>query len=80
MNIDQLTEFFKWMTIINISLLLLSTLLVYLLRNFMYRIHSQIFNLSPEQIAIVAYSYLGMFKILVIVFNITPYVALLLAS
>lgn len=76
MSLDQVTEFFKWMTIINIFFLLISTLLVYLLKNFMYKIHGQLFDLTPKQVAVVVYSYLGIFKIFVIIFNLVPYIAL----
>lgn len=80
MNIDQLTDFFKWMTIINISILLISTLLVYLLKDFIYKFHGKIFNLTAEQLSVVIYGYLGVFKLLVIVFNLVPYLTLLLIS
>ena len=33
---------------------------------------------SHESVAVVAYGYLGMYKVLVLVFNIVPFVSLLL--
>ena len=78
MNLDQLTELFKWMLIINVGLLILTTISVILLRNFMIRLHTSLFGISKEQFAFAVYGYLGMYKIIVIVFNIVPYIALLL--
>lgn len=78
MSLDQLTELFKWMLLINIGLLVFSTISVLVLKNFMIRLHTSLFGISKEQFALAVYAYLGMFKIIVIVFNIVPYIALLL--
>ncbi len=78
MNLDQLTEFFKWMTIINVGLLILSSLLDMVLKNVMGKIHGKLFGIKENEVAIVAYGYLGMYRVLVLVFNIVPYISLLL--
>ncbi len=80
MNIDQLAEFFKWMTIINIGLFFISTLAVFVLKSVMLKLHSKLFGLTDSQISLAVYSYLGGFKLLLIFFNIVPYCALLLIS
>ena len=78
MNLDQLTEFFKWMTIINIVLLVLSSVITMILKNVMCKMHGKLFGIKEESVALVAYGYLGMYKVLVLVFNIVPYISLLL--
>jgi len=78
MNLDQLTEFFKWMAIINIGLLLLSSVLVMMLKNVMGKIHGKLFSIKEEDVALMAYGYLGVFKVLIIVFILVPYISLLL--
>ena len=78
MNLDQLTELFKWMSIINICILTLSTVLIILLKNIMYKMHGKLFGIEKENLALVSYQYLGMYKIIILVFNITPYISLLL--
>ncbi|MGK0297404.1 MAG: hypothetical protein ACI9XC_001007 [Gammaproteobacteria bacterium] len=78
MNVDQLTELFKWMAIINIGLLLLSTVLIMLLKNYICKIHAKLFGIDEDKIPIVVYGYLGIYKIMIIVLNIVPYIALLL--
>ena len=76
MTLEQLSEFFKWMTIINVAILVLSSVLVMILKNAMCRMHGKMFGIKEEAVAIIAYSYLGMCKIVVIVFSIVPYVSL----
>ncbi len=76
MNVDQLTEFFKWMTLINIGLLIFSSVIIMALKKVVYRMHGQMFSLAEDKIALVVYWYLGMFKVLIIVFCIVPYLAL----
>ncbi len=78
MTIEQITDLFQWMTIISVGLLVLSSVLAMALKGLMLRTHSRLFGISEDQVAIVSYCYLGAFKVLVIVFNIVPYVSLLL--
>jgi len=78
MNIEQLTEFFKWMSIINVGIFVLSSILIMLLKGIMCIMHGKLFGIKEDKVAIVSYGYLGIYKVLVIVFNIVPYVSLLL--
>ena len=80
MNLDQLTAFFKWMTMINIGLLLLSSVLMVILKNVVCKMHGQLFGIREESVALVAYGYLGLYRVLVLVFNIVPFVSLLLVK
>ena len=76
MTLDHLTELFKWMTIINVGLLVLSVALLVILKDVMKNMHSKMFDIKEEQIPVIAYCYLGMYKLLIIVFNLVPYIAL----
>ncbi len=78
MTLDQLTELFKWMTIINFGLFILSSLLIMVLRKIFCKIHSKLFGIDEDKVSIILYGYLGVYKIAVIVFNIVPYVSLLM--
>ena len=80
MNIEQLTEFLKWMSIINIGLLLFSTFAVLTMKSLMVKMHSKLFGVTETQISQVVYAYLGIFKVLIIVFNIVPYIALMIIN
>jgi len=78
MNLDQLTELFKWMTIINISLLVVSSVLVIMLKKVVAKYHGKLFGIKEENFNLMAYGYLGMFKVLIIGFILVPYISLLL--
>ncbi|MCT2532050.1 hypothetical protein N2488_02520 [SAR92 clade bacterium H231] len=75
-SIEQLTAFLGWCTLINIGLLLFSTLILALVKDFAINMHSKIFDLDPETLPAMYFDYLGRLKLLVIVFNLVPYLAL----
>lgn len=77
MTLDQLTEFFKWMTIINIGIFILSAVLTIALKKVVCRIHGNLFGIKEEKISIISYEYLGTYRVLILVFNIVPYISLM---
>jgi hypothetical protein len=80
MDIGTLTAFFMWCTIINGAMLVLSAVMIMLAQDFVYSVHSKWFNIPRETFNVVLYSFLGFFKIIFIVFNVVPYVALLIVG
>jgi len=76
MDIQILTKFFMWCSIINGALLILSALLLTFMQDFIYSLHSKWFHIPRETFSVIIYSFLGGYKILFIVFNLVPYVAL----
>ena len=78
MTLDQLTELFKWMTIINIGLFIISTLLIMFLKKTVCKIHGKLFGIDEGKVPIVLYGYLGAYRIFIIVFNVVPYLSLLI--
>jgi len=78
MDIQTLTTFFMWCTILNYALLSLSSLFCLCASDWVYRIHSKWFSISREVFNVAIYSFLGLYKILVFVFNLIPYIALLI--
>lgn len=80
MDIQTLTSFFMWCTIINGGLLLFSTLVMIIMPNFVYKVQSLWFPIPRQTFDVVIYSFLGLFKVLFIVFNIAPYAALLIIA
>jgi len=79
-TLDQLTCLFMWMTIINVAALTLSFFLIMPLKKVMCRVHAKLFGIPEQSVATAAYAYMGIYKILVIVFNIVPYIALEIVS
>ena len=76
MSIEMLTEFFMWCTILNMGLLVLSFLILAFAGDFVYRIHSKWFPMPRETFNVVLYSFIGIYKIIVFVFNIVPWAVL----
>ncbi len=80
MDIQTLTAFFMWCTIINGGLLLLWTAMLMSAPGLVYRIQNRFFPLPRETFDVVIYAFLGLFKIFWLVFNAVPYVALLIVA
>jgi hypothetical protein len=78
MDIETLTAFFMWCTVIDGAMLVLSTTIYILAPDFVYRMQSMWFPIPRETFNMVFYAFLGLFKIFFIVFNVVPYVALLI--
>ena len=80
MSIETIREFFMWCTILNVALLLLSSLICVCARDWAYQIHSKLFSISKETFNVAIYSFIALYKMLVIVFNLIPYIALLIVG
>ena len=80
MDIQRLTTFFKWCTIMNGALLVIWTTMCILAQDLVYRTQSKWFPIHRETFNVVMYSFLGLFKIVFLVFNVTPYLALLIVG
>lgn len=80
MNLDQLTELFKWMTLINIGLFVFSAVLSMALKKIVSKMHGKLFGIEENKVSVVVYGYFGIYKIAIIIFNIVPYISLLLIN
>jgi hypothetical protein len=69
-----------WCTILNVALLLLSSLMCICAGDWAYRIHSKMFSIPREAFNVVIYSFIALYKLLVIVFILIPYIALLIVG
>ena len=76
MTIDTLTTFLGWCSIINIGLLLISTIMMIVVRDFAIKLHSNLFGVNPEELPLIYLQYLGNYKVAIIILNIVPYIAL----
>lgn len=80
MDIHTLISFFMWCTIINFGVLLFLALVYMLMPNLAYRLQSRWIPISKETFDIVFYSFIGFFKAIVLVFNLVPWLALLIIA
>jgi len=79
-GINTLRAFFMWCTILNGALLVLSFLMCACAGHWVYGMHSRWFPMSRETFSVAIYSLLGAMKIAFLVFNVVPYVALLIVG
>ncbi len=81
MDINTLREFFLWGTVIGFGLLVFITLAWRVFPEFVVKSQKIFFpELNREQISLVMYGFLGLFKIMIIVFFAIPYLTLLIIS
>jgi hypothetical protein len=80
MDLATVRAFFLWCTILNGALLGLSALIVTCAGDWVYRVHGRWFGLSRETFNVAIYSFIGLFKVVVLVINAVPYVALLIVG
>ena len=75
-TLTQLNELLGWAALLNISILVLATLLLSVMRTTIISIHSKMFNISENELSIIYFKYLANYKILTTVFILVPYIAL----
>ncbi len=80
MDTQTLTAFFMWCTIMNGGLLVFWTIACIAAPDLVYRTQSKWFPISRETFDVVIYSFLGLFKIVFLAFNLVPYLALLIVG
>jgi len=80
MDVATLRAFFMWCTILSGGLLILSSLICTFAGGFVYRLQTRWYPMPRETFNVVLYSFIGVFKILVLVFNLVPYLALVIVG
>ncbi|MBT7065554.1 MAG: hypothetical protein HN919_04580 [Verrucomicrobia bacterium] len=76
MDIQTLTKFFMWCTVLNLGFLMITFLFLAFGGDFVYKKHSKWFPMPRETFNVVVYAFLGLYKICFVMFNLIPYVAL----
>ncbi len=78
MDIQTVRSFFMWCTLINGGLLIFSFLTCAYAREWVYRMHGKWFPMPRETFNVVIYCFIGIMKVFVLMFNLIPYVALVI--
>jgi hypothetical protein len=65
-----------WCIVLNYGLLMIWFLFFWLAHDWTYRYHSRWFKISIESFDAIHYSGMAFFKIAIVLFNLTPYLAL----
>lgn len=75
-TLSQLTELLGWASILNIGMLLFAGIMLIFARPFITSIHSKMFGIPENDLAISYFNYLSNYKTLSFVLIIVPYIAL----
>lgn len=76
MSIDQIITFLGWATIANCLIVSVSMVIFLLFRSTIVSIHSQLFNVEHKALNVVYIQYFAFYKILIVFFNLVPYLSL----
>ena len=79
-SIEAITTFFGWTTVINFVLLFVSSITVITTRGAISKIHGRMFGLESADLSRAYFQYIAQYKIAIIVFSLTPYLALKLMA
>lgn len=80
MNVELLQEFLGWCVVINFGILALSTISLVLFKEKVAQLHAKTFGVSSSEVKSHYFTYLANYKIVVIVFNLVPYLALMVVK
>lgn len=75
-NLESLTTFLGWCSIINIAMLMTASAALVFMRKWVTGIHSRMFDLEAEDLSRAYFQYLAQYKIAVLIFSVVPYAAL----
>lgn len=76
MDTELLMRVLAWVSVINYTVLIIWFLSLIVARNFVYKLHSRWFDISEAQFNAIHYGLMGAYKLLVMVFFLTPYIVL----
>lgn len=76
MTMSLQTDFFFWCSVINGCLLILWVFMMMFAPDLVYRTQYKWFPITREAFSETMYRFLGLFKLLFLVFNLVPWVAL----
>lgn len=76
MNTATLASFFGWCLVINLGFYLVTAMSLMFLKATVRNVNQRLFGISEERIMQESFAFLGRFKLAIILFFLTPYIAL----
>ena len=80
MEIHEIRDALLWCTVINMAMLLLWSVMLTVAGDWIYRFHGKWFHMSREAFNAIHYSGILLFKIAIFLFNLVPYIALVIVG
>ena len=75
-GVNELTTFFGWCAILNLSVYLFSAFFIIVFKSFTINLHSKIVGIEAAELPNMYFKFLGNYKIGILLFNLTPYISL----
>lgn len=69
-------EFFGWAALLNLGVLIISTIGIISLKGFVAGIHSRLVGVPERDLISMYFNYLAIYKALTLIFFVVPYIAL----
>lgn len=76
MDITTIKMFFMWCTILNLGVLLFSSIACMFCADLSFQMNNRFFGISREAFNTLICCFIAFFKVIVIVFSLVPYIAL----
>jgi hypothetical protein len=80
MTIEMFREFLGWATLINLGFVCYWFFFIVFAHDWTYRLHSRWFKMTIERFDSIHYAGMALYKIGTLMFNLVPYLALLIIS
>jgi hypothetical protein len=77
---SELTTFFGWCTVINLAVYMFTALFIIVFKGFTVAVHSKILAVEAAELPMLYLQFLAHYKIAILLFNLTPYLALKLMA
>lgn len=75
-GMNELVTFLGWCLLINLVVYLFSAFFIIVFNKFTINLHSNILGVDSSELPVLYFKYLGNYKIGILLFNLTPYIAL----
>ncbi|CAH0992376.1 hypothetical protein SIN8267_02495 [Sinobacterium norvegicum] len=79
-NLTTLTGFFGWTAIINLAIYLVTALALAVFKDSIKQLHAQLTGVAVDQLDSLYFQYLAQYKLAIVIFSLTPYLALKLMA
>lgn len=76
LDIQTVTAFFMWCSIVNASILGIWSFFILLLPDMVYKTQNRWFKISKETFNIAIYGFIGLYKMMFLFFNLIPYIVI----
>ncbi len=80
MVMQSLKEFFMWCLILNAAMLMVIFIVWISIGDFIYSMHTKLFEIDRKKFDMVFYSFIGFYKLMIFIFALVPWLALVIVS